>query len=224
MGSNGRTTPASARGDHTRDRLLDAVEALAAEHGLPALTHRAIARHARLHAALIHYHFGTVERLVAEALARRAQRLSHAQLAGLSALIARGRWTVEDVVAALWHPFTALRGPVDGGWRNYLCLVARLASDPRGAPLISRHLEGAAQFALDALRGALPAASRQTLKEGLRLVQTLFEQESLARCRSETRGEADRDDARLVAFAAAGLRALAGEPSAAPQLARNVAA
>jgi AcrR family transcriptional regulator len=211
-GSNGRVTSASARGDHTRDRLLDALESIAADEGLAALTHRAIAKRARLHTALIHYHFGTVERLVEEALARRAQRLSRMQLAALSALFARGRWSVEDVVAALWQPFAPLAGAVEGDWRNYLCLVARLASDAQGAALIARHFHDVAHAALDALRGTLPAASPESLTAGLRLVRTLFEQESLARCAHPAQS-ATLADARLVTFASAGLRALAVPPA-----------
>jgi AcrR family transcriptional regulator len=134
---NGRAH-ATLRGDVTRDRLLDAIEAIAAETGFEGLSHRVIAKRARLHSALVHYHFGTVDHLLEEAVARRAQRMSQQQRAALSALLSRGRWTVEDVVAALWEPFGSLGGTIDDGWRNYLCLVARLANNPRGDKPLDR--------------------------------------------------------------------------------------
>lgn len=210
-GNGGRTNPSNARGDRTRDRLLDALEAIAADDGIGALSHRAVSRRARVNTGLIHYHFGTVDRLLEEALARRAARLSRTQLAALSALQARGRWTVDDVVAALWQPFSALGGALDGGWRNYLCLVARLAAHERGDDLLARYFDDVARAAMRALRTALPDADEESLRTGLRYTRVLFEQESLARCRKAC--PADRralDDRRLIGFVAAGLRALAG--------------
>ena len=211
-GNGARTNSANARGDRTRDCLLDAVEAIAADAGIGALSHRAIARRARLNTGLIHYHFGTVERLLEEALARRAARLSRAQIAAISALRARGQWTVEDIVAALWQPFGALGGALDGGWRNYLCLVARLAGDERGDELLPRYFDDVTRAALHALRTALPEADDESLRTGMRFTHFLFEQESIARCRAGYPAERRLlDNPRLVSFAAAGLRELAGK-------------
>lgn len=214
-GNDSRTIPSNARGNRTRDRLLDALEAIAFDAGIGALSHRAIARHAQIHSGLIHYHFGTIEHLLEEALARRAARLSQAQLAAISALLARGRWTVEDVVAALWQPFCVLGGALDGGWRNYLCLVARLGNDERGEELFARHFDDVARAAERALRTALPDADDESLRTGLRFTRALFEQEALARCRKGYPAERRvLDNPRLVSFAAAGLRELAGKSQA----------
>jgi DNA-binding transcriptional regulator YbjK len=214
-GNDGRTIPSNARGDRTRDRLLDALEAIAADAGIGALSHRAIARHAQLHTGLIHYHFGTIDHLLEEALARRAARLSHAQLAAISALLARGRWTVEDIVAALWLPFSSLGGALEGGWRNYMCLVARLGGEDRGEELLARYFDDVARAAERALRSVLPDADDDALRTGMRFVRVLFEQESLARCRKGYPAERRLlDNPRLVSFAAAGLRELAGKAHA----------
>lgn len=207
--SAGRTN-ATLRGDQTRDRLLDAIEAITAEAGFHGLSHRAIARRARLHTALVHYHFGTVERLLAEAVARRAQRLSQAQLAALSAVTARVRWTVDDVIAALWQPFSAIGGAIDEGWRNYLCLVARLANDRRGEESLPLYFGEVEQASLRALRSALPEADEPALRIGLDHTRVLFEHEALSRCSSALSPERRAlDDRRIVAFAAAGMRSLA---------------
>lgn len=208
-GRAGTDNASNARGDRTRDRLLDALESIAADSGIAALSHRGIARRARLHTGLIHYHYGTVERLLEEALARRAVRLSRAQLAGISVLQTRGRWSVEELVAALWQPFSSLGGALEGTWRNYLCLVARLASHERGEELLALYFDDVSGAALRALRCVLVDADAGSLREGLRFTRVLFEQEALARCRQasppEHRLSADR---RLTAFAAAGLRGL----------------
>ena len=202
-------TSATQRGDLTRERLLDAIEAIGAEAGFEGLSHRVIARRARLHSALVHYHFGTIERLLEEAVARRAPRLSQLQLAELSVLTTRGRWTPEEVVAALWQPFAALGGAIEEGWRNYLCLVARLANDARGDEPLDRQLGDVTQAALRALKAALPDADEPSLRAGLRFVRALFEHEALSRCRNAYPPERRApDDRRIVAFAAAGLRSL----------------
>ena len=210
-------TSATLRGDLTRDRLLDAIEAIGAEAGLEGLSHRVIARRARLHSALVHYHFGTVERLLEEAVARRAQRLTQLQFTALAALTARGWWTPEDVVAALWQPFAALGGAIDESWRNYLCLVARLANDPRGHEPLDRQFGEVGQAAFHALRVALPDTDEASLRAGLRFVRALFEHEALSRCRDACPPERRAlDDRRIVAFAAAGLRSLAASLGVAP--------
>ena len=67
-----QTAPVSRRGDDTRERLVDAVETLIADHGFQVLTHRLIAQRADVHVALLNYHFGSKEQLVEDAIARRA--------------------------------------------------------------------------------------------------------------------------------------------------------
>lgn len=207
------SSSATPRGDQTRDRLLDAIEAIAADAGFNGLSHRTIARHARLHTALVHYHFGTVERLLTEAVARRAQRLAQAHLTALSAVMARAPWTVEDVIAALWQPFASIGGAIDEGWRNYLCMVARLANDSRGDESLPLHFGEVEQAALQAMRAALVEGDTDepTLRKGLKLTRILFEHEAVARCRNASPPQRRAlDDRRIVAFAAAGVRSLTG--------------
>ena len=147
---------APRRGDDTRERLLDAIEALIAEHGFQALTHRLIAQRADVHVALLNYHFGSKEQLVEEAIARRAPRLIQLQKDALAALRNNGVWTVEDVLWAMWQPFAAVDMRGGGAWRHYLCVVSRLASYDRGADLFSRHFTTVERECLYALHRTLP--------------------------------------------------------------------
>ena len=205
------TTP--RRGDDTRERLLDAIEVLIADHGFQTLTHRLIAQRADVHVALLNYHFGSKEQLVEEAIARRAPRLIQLQKEALAALREHGVWTVEDVLWAFWQPFAVLDGTSDKAWRNYLCVVARLASYERGSELFSRHFAPVERECLYALRRALPAPTDDELTRGFHYCRLLFERELMSRCSEGTpdRDEQRRRSERLIAFLAGGLRALQSE-------------
>ena len=124
---------------------------------------------------------------------------------------------IGGVVAALWQPFAGLGGTIEDGWRNYLCLIARLANDPRGDGALDRHFGEVARLALRALETVLPDADESSLRIGLRFARALFEHEALSRCRNAC--PADRralDDRRVVTFAAAGLRSLTPTLAGAP--------
>lgn len=83
----------------TRERLLEAAEALFAERGYDAVSVRDVARRARANLAAAGYHFGSKEQLFVEALAGRARPLNARRLAALEALEAGG--TVPPLRAVL---------------------------------------------------------------------------------------------------------------------------
>jgi len=141
LGSLASETPRTEkrRGDDTRGRLLDAVEGLIADHGFKPLTHRTIASRAEAHVALLNYHFGSKEQLIEEALARRAGQLLALQHEALAALRERGDFGVEDVLWAYARPFASLDQDMQSAWRNYLCLVARLAGHDPTDGIMLRH-------------------------------------------------------------------------------------
>jgi AcrR family transcriptional regulator len=211
----GTSTPGRSerrRGDDTRSRLLDAVEGLIADHGFKPLTHRTIASRAEAHVALLNYHFGSKEQLIEEALARRAGQLLAAQHEALAALRARGDWTVDDVLWAYGRPFVTLE---DGGaspWRNYLCLVARLAGHDPTDTILMRHFGSVYRECLQALRHSLPGVEDAALSAGFRNCRLLLEHDALGRCKAG--GMAPQYVPRaqeLIAFLAGGMRALAAE-------------
>jgi AcrR family transcriptional regulator len=204
------TARVTRRGDDTRERLLDAVETLIADHGFQTLTHRLIAQRADVHVALLNYHFGSKEQLIEDAIARRAGRLMQAQSEALEAVQRTGVWTVEDVLWAFWQPFAVLDASTDPAWRNFLCVVARLASYERGDEIFSRHFGPLEQACLEALRRALPAPTDEELARGFRHCRLLFERELMTRCNDcapDATSQRRRSE-RLIAFLAGGLRAL----------------
>ena len=61
----------AASGDVTRARLMEAAAALVAERGWGSVTTRAVADRAGVNQALVHYHFGNMQRLLREAVLAR---------------------------------------------------------------------------------------------------------------------------------------------------------
>jgi AcrR family transcriptional regulator len=219
LGSIASETPTRTerrRGDDTRSRLLDAVEGLIADHGFKPLTHRTIASRAEAHVALLNYHFGSKEQLIEEALARRAGQLLGMQHDALAALRARGDWTVEDVLWAYARPFATL-GQEISPWRNYLCLVARLAGHDPSDSIMLRHFGSVYRECLGALRQALPGVDETALAGGFRNCRLLVEHDALGRCKAGgTAPPVTPSPEELVTFLAGGLRALAAHVPAQP--------
>ena len=198
------------RGDDTRGRLLDAVEGLIADHGFKPLTHRTIASRAEAHVALLNYHFGSKEQLIEEALTRRASQLLALQHDALAALRARGDWNVEDVLWAYGRPFATLDQSAPSTWRNYLCLVARLAGHDPSDSILMRHFGSVHRECLAALRHALPNVEDPSLAAGFRNCRLLLEHDALARCKAGTNAPPYTPSAEaLMAFLAGGMHALA---------------
>lgn len=212
IGSIGTPTPPRTerrRGDDTRSRLLDAVEGLIADHGFKPLTHRTIASRAEAHVALLNYHFGSKEQLIEEALARRAGQLLAMQHEALAALREQGDWSVDDVLWAYGRPFVTLDADGTSVWRNYLCLVARLAGHDPTDSIMMRHFGSVYRECLAALRHALPTVDDNSLQAGFRNCRLLLEHDALGRCKAGGNAPPVTPSAEeLIAFLAGGLRAL----------------
>jgi len=202
------------RGDDTRGRLLDAVEGLIADHGFKPLTHRTIASRAEAHVALLNYHFGSKEQLIEEALARRAGQLLSLQHDALAALRERGDWTVEDVLWAYARPFVTVDEGGPSAWRNYVCLVARLAGHDPTDSIMLRHFGSVYRECLAALRHAVPGVDDAALAAGFRNCRLLIEHDARARCKAGGSAPPFTPSAEeLIAFLAGGMRALAAKAS-----------
>jgi AcrR family transcriptional regulator len=163
-----RAAPHSRRSRSTKDRLLDAAEALFAERGFEGTSMRAVTHAADASVSAANYHFGSKEALVQAALVRRLEPLNRRRLEALDVLeaAAGGRAIpVEDLLEAFLRPgFDAQRE----ARRERLPLrsvAARLYADPHAmvASLKARIFGPVIARYLDALAHALPDRNRDEL-------------------------------------------------------------
>lgn len=150
-----------ASADITRQRILDAAEALFAERGFHGVTIREVARLVGVDAALVHYHFGGKEELLAKALLTRAEQFMAEREAALSACIAEadGRPSLDDVIIAYTRPYLRHFQSGDPGWRNWFQLLAKVAVDPQqAAGVFQDHFDPFVRKFIEALRLAAPGA------------------------------------------------------------------
>ncbi len=208
----------------TRERLLDAVEALFLEHGYDGTSARMITGAADANLAAVNYHFGGKEGLFQAMLARRLDALHAERLAQLERdeTAARGRaLSCERILAALFMPALAqARDPARGGG-DFLRLLGRAYVDPAPALrafLSERYAPTLARFK-DAFARALPGIERQELTWRLHftmgaLAYTLAGADAwklIAAIAPADGGRRAQDDERLLArlapFLIAGLQA-----------------
>ena len=120
---------------NTKDRLLDAAEALFAEKAFENVSIRELAAAADVNVAAVNYHFRNKENLFHEVVTRRFTAQRDTTLAALDELLAStdGRPSVEQVIRTLVrnHLEGALPGP---GQASFLALVAR-QMDPGNAQM-----------------------------------------------------------------------------------------
>jgi AcrR family transcriptional regulator len=203
------------RSAQTRERLLDAAEALVADEGYAAPSHRSIAGRAGVHVALLNYHYGSKELLYDAVVSRRASRLVEAWRDALVRAAASPPITVEKVLRAYWSPFGEPDALADGPWRNYLCAVAWLSQASNGSEGWSRAFGAVERGFLAALRLARPQAAPDALERGFRYARALLDAVLLRRCNRADGacappppGLRETDVDGLIAFLAAGIDSL----------------
>jgi AcrR family transcriptional regulator len=112
----------------TRERLLDATEALMAEHGTASVSVRDVLRVAGVaNASAINYYFGGKESLVAAVGRRAVDHINRERLAGLQALGSAP--AAEGLVRAWVEPVARLRGERPG--RFTAQVFAKIFDEPR---------------------------------------------------------------------------------------------
>jgi AcrR family transcriptional regulator len=150
-----------------RERILDAAEALFAEHGYDGVTLRQIARRAGVDVALANYHFGKKLDLFQAVFERRAAPLNEARREALrSSQKSAGKRgpSVEQIIEAFLRPLELAQETGDEGWRHYLALIAYINNSPFWGPRMMSHLfDELVQEFIAALEKALPGASKQDI-------------------------------------------------------------
>ncbi len=214
--------PTRINGDQTREKILNAAEALFAEHPFDSVSLRDITMKAGVTLALASYHFGAKNALFESVVARRAQELAEIRRARLAALV---NPDVRGILDAFMAPLFEKMALGEPGWSDYLRVLARLGEQERWLDLLSRHFDATVRAFLDALAEAMPQADpRETARAFLFTLEAMLKAVSrhgrLDRLTEGAARAADLDTAypTLLAFAAAGLEAVGRRPIATTSL------
>jgi AcrR family transcriptional regulator len=161
--------PKGNTAEATRERILDAAEALFAEGGYDGASMRDVALGAGVKLAVITYHFGLKDQLFEAVVERRASVMNTRRIRHLTeAVEAAGGDAVApaDLIRGYVSPFFEMAQHGDAGWRNYATLMGRLSNSPRGTDVISRHYDNVARAYLAEFRRALPGVSEAAVVDG----------------------------------------------------------
>jgi len=138
-------------------RILSAAEEEFSNAGFEGAGMKAIATRAGVSQALLHYHFGTKERLYEAVIRARSTQINDARLALLSRVDFTAPDALAQVLAALFRP--AL-GP-EGGGRAYARIFAGLiVGRPHDQALVRECYDPTARIFIDAITRARPRLGR----------------------------------------------------------------
>ncbi|MEM1402009.1 MAG: TetR/AcrR family transcriptional regulator [Pseudomonadota bacterium] len=150
-----------------RERILDAAEALFAEHGYDGVTLRQISTQAGVDVALASYHFGKKLDLFQAVFDRRAASLNDSRREALHACqdkAGKRGPTVEQIIEAFLRPLELAQETGDEGWRHYLALIAYINNSPYWGPrMMSQLFDELVQEFIEALKKALPGAREEDI-------------------------------------------------------------
>jgi AcrR family transcriptional regulator len=208
---------ASGSTDTTRDKILDAAEALFGERTFDTVSLRDITNRADVTLALASYHFGTKDKLFADIVARRASILGELRRERLAALEAAGTLSVASIMEAFMRPMFEKMTEGGEGWPSYLLILAQLGQSNRWLDLLHDNFDPTAELFLEKLVATLPGVPRPLLMRGFALSLVAMLQ-TLARNRridALSGGKVSSDDlgeayAVLLQFVICGLEGLAG--------------
>jgi AcrR family transcriptional regulator len=186
--ARGPGRPKGQTADATKERILDAGEALFAEGGYEGTSIRDIADGAGVRLAVVGYHFGPKEQLFDAVVRRRASIMNSRRMRSLEDACRsgkRGKALLGALTRGYVAPFFEMASSGDSGWRNYATLMGRLANSPRGTDVVSRHYDTTARAYIDEFRRALPVANEQAIIDGFMVMVSAM----LAICAGTGRAE-----------------------------------
>ncbi|MFX4296226.1 TetR/AcrR family transcriptional regulator [Sulfitobacter sp. DFL-23] len=158
-----------ARGEATKDRVLDAAERCFAAHGFAAVTIRQIAREAEVTLGVVGFHGGSKEELFSTVLARRTATLNALRTDALVALQTRGDFTIRDLIDAYLTPYLEIASRGDPQWRAYAQLIARIVSDDQYYPQVRNLYDPVAKKYITEIQRIRPDATAEALATVLTL-------------------------------------------------------
>ena len=149
-------------GQDTRERILNAAEALIIERGFAATSLRAIADRAKVNLAATNYHFGSKTGLLAAVFHRIVEPINAERLRRISTLERSVRsLTINEILAALCMPLVEASGN-----NNLLQVMGRIYSEPESVtkPIIESEFTETANRFIAALARELPDVELETLR------------------------------------------------------------
>jgi AcrR family transcriptional regulator len=206
--------PTMAAPFSTKERILDAAEALFAEHGFAGTSLRQLTGSAEVNIAAVNYHFGSKDNLVAEVFRRRMDAMSHARLEQLAQARAHTPVALDEVLRAFIEPALALSLDRQGGG-SFVRVLARAYAErnERLRQFLSDNYGHVLREFSHALADCLPHLDKQTLHWRLdflagALTYAMADFGLLRRSGDgDEHAHCTRAANELVTFAAAGLRA-----------------
>lgn len=211
--------PASAE---AADLILSAAEAVFAENGFHGATTRAIASLAGVNPALIHYYYGSKDGLYETVVRNRSAEINGRRRALLAEMQADA--PLESLLAAFLRPTIELGRDSGRGGPNYARLVVHVASgtDERSRRLTAQNYNAIAAEFIARISETVPGLAHPAAVQGylFTVAIALSLMARTGRAADLSQGAASDDDteaviAQAVTFAAAGIRALAGDAVAA---------
>lgn len=158
----------TAKARNAEQRLLNAAEALFAEHDFDSVSTRDIADSAKVNLALVHYYFGTKHRLFRRVLARRIEELSARRL---DLLAERRRSSskpipIDQIAEAFVLPLLEFATAGSRGWKNYIRLNGRVASSDKYMKMAGDLYDPVARVFMDEIARTLGGASHRDIEWG----------------------------------------------------------
>ena len=202
----------------TRERILDAAEALFVEHGFEATSMRMITATAGVNLAAVNYHFGAKEALIQEVFRRRLTWLNRERLRVLDELEREAKGGLvkpSQILEAFFGTALRLAADTEHGGHRFMRLLGRTYTDPAQfvRTFLAEEYAGVVERFSAALFRALPDVPREEI-----LWRFHFMLGALAYALAGTdalqivAGKVDEDDPqavsrRLMSFLLGGLRA-----------------
>jgi AcrR family transcriptional regulator len=204
----------------TKDKLMDAAEKLFARRGFHGASLRDITTAAGVDLALVNYHFGSKNELLAAVIERRGGILNEERLQRLAAVRSNASPnppSTEAVVDAFFDPILERLAHAGPGWHNYFSLLAFVNNSPEwGRKLMGKTFDAVVRQFIQAVMDSLPGSAPEDIFWGynfltgaltLSLAETgRLDSLSDGRCRSD---DVAALKARLGPYVSAGLRGLA---------------
>lgn len=198
----------------TKERILNAAEALFAQHGFAGTSLRLVTGRADVNLAAVNYHFGSKENLVAEVFRRRMDDMSRARMAALAAAREESPVQLEAVLRAFVEPPLAMSLDSEGG-AAFVRVLARAYAEKneRLRKFLSEHYGHVLREFSRTIMECVPGLAKEQLYWRLdfltgALTYAMADFGILRRATTGTeQAHCERAAAELVAFAAAGLRA-----------------